>query len=82
MTDLLREEQTDALASLEERILKAAELVKRLRQERDAAVQECEKAVVERDAAVREIEALRAERKQVRSRIEKLLGQMDLLSAS
>jgi FtsZ-binding cell division protein ZapB len=81
MMELLRDEQTDALASLEARILKAAELVKRLRQERDAAVQEQEKAVTERDAAVRELEALRAERKQVRSRIEKLLGQMDLLSA-
>ena len=79
--DLLRDEQTDALASLEERILKAADLVKRLRQERDVAVQGLEKAVAERDAAVHELEVLRAERKQVRTRIEKLLGQMDLLSA-
>ncbi|HSB15409.1 MAG TPA: cell division protein ZapB [Bryobacteraceae bacterium] len=79
--DLLRDEQTDALASLEERILKAADLVRRLRQERDVAVQGLEKAVAERDAVVQELEALRAERKQVRTRIEKLLGQMDLLSA-
>ncbi|MEN6534659.1 MAG: cell division protein ZapB [Bryobacteraceae bacterium] len=79
--DLLREEETDALASLEERILKAAELVNTLRQERDAAVQEKSKVLSERDALLSEMESLRAERKQVRSRIEKLLGQMDLLNA-
>lgn len=79
--DLLQDQETDALTTLEERIVKTAELVNTLRHERDAAVQEKEKAVTERDALLREMESLRAERKQVRTRIEKLLGQMDLLNA-
>ncbi len=79
--DLLREEETDALTSLEERILKAAELLNTLRQERDTALQEKSKILSERDALLREMESLHAERVQVRSRIEKLLGQMDLLNA-
>jgi len=62
------QQELDALASLEERITKAVELVTTLRAERDAAVQE--------------LEELRSERKQVRTRIEKLLGQMDLLSGT
>jgi len=95
MTDLLRDEEADSLASLEERILKAAELVTQLRRERDAAAAQKQAAVQERDAAVKEagearkraealaveLEALRGERRQVRTRIEKLLGQLDLLSA-
>jgi FtsZ-binding cell division protein ZapB len=95
MTDLLRDEEADSLASLEERILKAAELVTQLRRERDAAVAAKQSAFHERDTAVKEagearkraevlaveLEALRGERRQVRTRIEKLLGQLDLLSA-
>jgi FtsZ-binding cell division protein ZapB len=34
------------------------------------------------DRLAQELEEMRGERKQVRSRIEKLLGQLDLLSAS
>ncbi len=76
----------DALASLEERIRRTVELVATLRAERDAAVAELD--AVKRAAGTAladaqkyrlEIESLRGERKQVRTRIEKLLGQMDLL---
>ncbi len=85
--------ELDSLANLEERILRAVELVSVLRAERDAALSELEearsalaelalvkKAAAEADKLHEEIEGLRAERKQVRVRIEKLLGQMDQLS--
>jgi FtsZ-binding cell division protein ZapB len=69
------QQELDALASLEERITRAVELVMTLR---------AEKADLEaqRDAAIQELDDLRSERKQVRTRIEKLLGQMDLLSGT
>ena len=70
--------EVDALASLEDRILRAAELVSSLRAERDAAVA----ALAETHKLREELDSLRAERKHVRVRIEKLLGQMDLLSGS
>lgn len=87
-------EQTDALAHLEERILRAVQLVTQLRQEKEAIEKEAGSAIAEKAAAVKaanelraenaklleELEMLRAERKQVRARIEKLLGQMDLLA--
>ena len=86
----------DSLAALEERITKAVDLVSRLRSEKEVLVTQLETALAERDAAqrdaaaantqtqkvIQELEDLRSERKQVRTRIEKLLGQMDLLSAS
>ncbi len=65
--------ETDSLASLEERIHRAVELVSSLRGQRDAAVAEAKKLLSE-------IEGMRSERKQVRVRIEKLLGQMEQLS--
>ncbi|HEY6392116.1 MAG TPA: cell division protein ZapB [Bryobacteraceae bacterium] len=69
------QQEPDALDSLEERITRAVELVTTLRAEKaDAEAQ--------RDAAVQELDELRSERKQVRTRIEKLLGQMDLLSGA
>jgi len=69
------QQEPDALASLEERITRAVELVTTLRAEKaDAEAQ--------RDAAIHELDELRSERKQVRTRIEKLLGQMDLLSGT
>ncbi len=94
--DLLREqEDVDSLGALEDRIRQAIELVARLRREKDAALAEKESALAERDAALREVafareqstgvsqelDSLRAERRQVRNRIEKLLGQIDSLSA-
>jgi uncharacterized coiled-coil DUF342 family protein len=86
----------DSLASLEERIRRTVEVVKALRAERDAAIAERDEAFAERDAARntagtamteaqklrQEIDDMRGERKQVRTRIEKLLGQMDLLSGT
>lgn len=74
--------EVDALASLEERILRAAELVSSLRAERDAAVAAAGNALAETHKLREEVEGLRAERKHVRVRIEKLLGQMDLLSGA
>ncbi len=69
------QQELDSLASLEERITRAVELVMTLRGEKaDLEAQ--------RDAAIQELDELRSERKQVRTRIEKLLGQMDLLSGT
>jgi FtsZ-binding cell division protein ZapB len=76
----------DALAVLEDRIRRTVELVATLRAERDAAVAEMEAARNAAGSALtdsqknrQELESLRNERKHVRTRIEKLLGQMDLL---
>jgi len=76
----------DALASLEERIRRTVELVATLRAERDAAVAELDavrraagSALADTQKARQELDSLRSERKQVRTRIEKLLGQMELL---
>lgn len=78
--------EEDALANLEDRIRRAVELVATLRQERDTAVAELDSArktagaaSVEAQKLRHENELLRGERKQVRTRIEKLLGQMELL---
>ncbi|MFB3777880.1 MAG: cell division protein ZapB [Bryobacteraceae bacterium] len=80
------EQDVDALGRLETRIVQAAELVARLRREKDAAVEERETALREATEArmqasklSKELETLRAERLEVRARIERLLGQMDLL---
>jgi FtsZ-binding cell division protein ZapB len=69
------ESDDDALATLEERIHRAVDLVTALRTERDAAVADSRKLR-------QELEDLRTQRKQARVRIEKLLGQMDLLAGS
>ncbi|MGD1095870.1 MAG: cell division protein ZapB [Bryobacteraceae bacterium] len=76
----LREE--DSLAGLEERIRRTLDLVSALRAERDAARQAAGTALSEMKKLRDEIEELRSERKQVRTRVEKLLGQMDLLAGS
>lgn len=108
--EAVREEGIDTLASLEERITRAVQVVTNLRNENDqlqqrlrAGQQELDSTKAERDEAqalsaefqkergdleqrarrlAEELEALRGERKQVKSRIEKLLNQLDLLSAS
>ena len=74
--------ENDSLSSLEDRIQRAVQLVSRLRQEREAAVAEAAEAKRAAALLADEVKTLQAERKQVRSRIEKLLGQIDQLSAS
>lgn len=87
--ELPQDQEVDALAKLEERIGQAAECVSRLRREKEAALKERETAVREAAEAkalasrlALELKTLRGERGEIRSRIEKLIGQMDLLSAS
>ena len=63
----------DALASLEDRVLRAVEAVNRLRQEKEAAEANASRLA-------EEVESLREERKEVRARIERLLGQIDSLA--
>ena len=96
MATTARVEESDSLASLEERIVRAVQLVTELRKEKDSVQKKVDEALAEKAAAVtaatelqeqvaaltEELESVRAERKQVRTRIEKLLGQMDLLGAS
>jgi len=66
------DQEVDSLAGLEDRVMKAVQLVGRLRQEKDAALKENQRLT-------EELEGLRSERKQVRGRIEKLLGHIDTL---
>jgi uncharacterized coiled-coil DUF342 family protein len=75
------EVETDSLAGLEERVQKAVALVQRLRQEKEAALNENADLKAELAMYNEELDGLRAERKQVRSRIEKLLGHIDQLGA-
>jgi chromosome segregation ATPase len=104
------QEGIDTLASLEQRITRAVELVTSLRSENDrlqsdlkTTQEQLRSTKVELDEASglsaefqkdnanlqlqitalsQELDELRGERKQVKARIEKLLGQMDLLSVS
>jgi FtsZ-binding cell division protein ZapB len=73
-------EDADALQSLEERILRAVDLVSQLRKEKDAVAKANEELKAENTRLSEELDTLQSERKQVRSRIEKLLGQMDTLA--
>jgi predicted nucleic acid-binding Zn-ribbon protein len=75
------EQEVDSLAGLEDRIQKAVELVRKLRQEKEAALQDTAVARAEAARLSDEVRALQAERRQVRQRIEKLLEQIDQLSA-
>ena len=74
------DQETDSLSSLEDRIQRAVQLVARLRQEKEAALEEATAAKTEAARLADEVKTLQAERKQVRNRIEKLLGQIDQLS--
>jgi chromosome segregation ATPase len=76
------QKEMDPLASLEERITRAAELVANLRAEKTDLEAQLRSALEDRDSYRQELDELRSERKQVRTRIEKLLGQMDLLSTT
>ena len=76
------DQEQDSLSTLEERIQRAVQLVARLRQEKEAALEEAAEAKADAARLTEEVKTLQAERKQVRSRIEKLLGQIDQLSPS
>ena len=108
--EAVHEQDTDTLASLEERITRAVQAITQLRgdnkrlHERLAATEsDLERTRAELGEAqamsvefqkengaleqklqqtTDELSGLRGERKQVKARIEKLLGQLDLLSAS
>jgi uncharacterized coiled-coil DUF342 family protein len=73
-------QESDSLNSLEERITLAVQMVARLRKEKEAALAEAAEAKAETTRLSDEVKTLHAERKQVRSRIEKLLDQIDQLS--
>jgi FtsZ-binding cell division protein ZapB len=75
-------QELDSLGHLEERITRAVELVTSLRAEKSALESQLASAIADKDSVRQELDDLRSERKQVRTRIEKLLGQMDLLSGS
>jgi chromosome segregation ATPase len=95
MEPTIREDESAFLADLEERIVKAVEVVTSLRKENASLEERLQSALdgkAEAEAALtasrseadrlqHELESLSTERKQVRTRIEKLLSQMDLLSA-
>jgi FtsZ-binding cell division protein ZapB len=74
------EQEADALSSLESRIQRAIEMVAHLRAEKEAALEEVAEAKAEVERLTEDNRLLHSERKQVRSRIEKLLGQIDQLS--
>jgi chromosome segregation ATPase len=101
--ETVNEEGIDTLASLEQRIQRAVELLNSLRSENHELTQQLSTVTNERDETARQLEDtrkqlsdseaqvnrlstdlnhLRDERKQVKTRIERLLGQMDLLNAS
>jgi FtsZ-binding cell division protein ZapB len=74
--------ELEPLSDLEERILRTVELVASLRRENEELRNQLEEARSHASSAAQELDSLRNERKQVRTRIEKLLGQMDLLGTS
>ena len=76
------DQEQDSLSTLEERIQRAVQLVAKLRQEKEAALEEAAEAKAAAARLTDEVKALQQERKQVRSRIEKLLGQIDQLSGT
>jgi len=76
------DQEQDSLSTLEERIQRAVQLVAKLRQEKEAALEEAAEAKADAARLADEVKALQQERKQVRSRIEKLLGQIDQLSGT
>jgi len=73
---------TDALASLEERITRAVQVLTAMRSENEQLQRDKSELQQKVQQLSEEVDALRGERKQVKTRIEKLLTQLDLLSAS
>ena len=94
-TDTPAVSSADSFDQLESKIRQAVDVVSRLRQERENAELEAKTAREDRLAAVRkleqaesrieeltdELDALRKERNQIRERIERLLGQIEMLGA-
>ena len=76
------DQEQDSLSTLEERIQRAVQLVAKLRQEKETALEEAAEAKADAARLTDEVKALQQERKQVRSRVEKLLGQIDQLSGT
>jgi chromosome segregation ATPase len=81
-------DSVDSLQKFEEKIARVIEVVKRLQSEKKVLEQELERvksAAKERsrewDAQERELVTLRREREEVRTRVEKLLQQIDSLTA-
>jgi hypothetical protein len=72
--------EADSLSSLEERIQRAVQLVARLRQEKQAALQEAAEARAEAARQAEVVKTLETDRKQVRARIERLLAQIDQMN--
>lgn len=75
-------ESTDSLASLEERITRAVQVLTTLRHDNEQLQKEKGELQQKVQQLSEEVDTLRGERKQVKTRIEKLLNQLDLLSAS
>ncbi|HEX3683022.1 MAG TPA: cell division protein ZapB [Bryobacteraceae bacterium] len=73
---------SDALASLEERITRAVQVLTAMRNENEQLQRDKHELQQKVQQLSEEVDALRGERKQVKTRIEKLLTQLDLLSAS
>jgi FtsZ-binding cell division protein ZapB len=73
---------TDSLASLEERITRAVQILTTLRHENQQLQNDKAELQQKVQQLSEEVDALRGERRQVKTRIEKLLSQLDLLSAS
>jgi len=73
--------EQDELAILEVRVSQAVELVQLLRLELEEAKSEADQLRQKLASIESDKETLQTERKEVRGRIEKLLGQMDLLSS-
>jgi FtsZ-binding cell division protein ZapB len=83
--------EPDSLATLEERIRSAVEVVTQLRRDKDAALQAAAEVeplrqriavlTAELDTTKSERDTLKSERENVRRRVEKLLEQIDALGA-
>ena len=93
MVEVGRELEEDSLASLEERILRAVETVQTLREENGSLKRDLEDLRAEKEAANQELQEARAAtarsmrelddmKKELSARVRKMLGQLDLLSAS
>jgi chromosome segregation ATPase len=81
-------DSVDSLQKFEEKIARVIEVVKRLQSEKKVLEQELERVksaakdrAREWDAQERELVTLRREREEVRTRVEKLLQQIDSLTA-